>query len=123
MIKPTPLVTMSQIKGDLSPDLQSYYSTHLCRVVKSSCLEQNPRLEKRFEAGPGQVRNALGELRRVVSMTMVLANALCLMESLCQLGPGARVAAQRGQAALHLEERRQQERQAFDCVAGQEIME
>ena len=45
-------------------------------------------------------------------MTVVLANALCLIERLCQLGPGARARAQRGQAALHLEERRQQERQA-----------
>ena len=57
-------------------------------------------------------------------MTVVLANALCLIERLFQLGPGARARAQRGQAALHLEERRQQVlRQAFDCVAGQEIME
>ena len=50
----------------------------------------------------------------------VLANALYLIERLCQLAPGARAAAQ---AALHLEERRQQERQAFDCVVGQETME
>ena len=72
-------------------------------------------LEKRFEAEPGQVRNALGELRRMMSMTLVIAYALCLMESLCQLAPGARTAAQRGQAALHLEERRQQERQAWQA--------
>ena len=43
-------------------------------------------------------------------------NALCLLGRLSQLGPGARAAAQRRQAALHLEERRRQERQAFDLA-------
>ena len=43
-------------------------------------------------------------------------NALCLLGRLSQLGPGARAAAQRWQAALHLEERRRQERQAFDLA-------
>ena len=40
----------------------------------------------------------------------------CLMERLCQLRPGARAAAQRRHAALQLEERRRQERQAFDLA-------
>ena len=67
-------------------------------------------------AGPGQLGKVMGEIRRAMSVTIVRANALCLMERLCQLGPGARAAAQRRQAALHLEERRRQERQAFDLA-------
>ena len=51
-----------------------------------------------------------------MSVTIVRANSLCLLERLSQLGPGARAAAQRRQAALHLEERRRQERQAFDLA-------
>ena len=69
-----------------------------------------------WEAGPGQLGKVMGEIRRAMSVTVVRANALCLMERLCQLGPGARAAAQRRQAALHLEERRRQERQAFDLA-------
>ena len=83
-------MTKSQLKGDLSPDLHKLHSSTQICGVKISCHEQNPTLGKGFEAGPGQVRNALGELRRVMSMTVVLANALCLTERLCQLGPGAR---------------------------------
>ena len=69
-----------------------------------------------WEAGPGQLGKVVGEIRRAMSVTVVRANALCLMERLCQLGPGARAAAQRRHAALQLEERRRQERQAFDLA-------
>ena len=69
-----------------------------------------------WEAGPGQLGKVVGEIRRALSVTIVRANALCLLERLSQLGPGARAAAQRRQAALHLEERRRQERQAFDLA-------
>ena len=69
-----------------------------------------------WEAGPGQLGKVMGEIRRAMSVTVVRANALCLMERLCQLGPGARAAAQRRHAALQLEERRRQERQAFDLA-------
>ena len=69
-----------------------------------------------WEAGPGQLGKVVGEIRRAMSVTIVRANSLCLLERLSQLGPGARAAAQRRQAALHLEERRRQERQAFDLA-------
>ena len=49
-------------------------------------------------------------------MTVVRANAECLLERLSQLGPGAGAAAKRRQSALQLEDRRRQERQAFDLA-------
>ena len=69
-----------------------------------------------WEAGPGQLGKVMGEVRRALSVTVVRANALCLMERLSQLGPGAGAAAKRRQTALHLEERRRHERQAFDLA-------
>ena len=44
---------------------------------------------------------------------VVRSQALCLLERVSQLGPGARAAAQRRQQTLGLEERRRRERQAF----------
>ena len=37
----------------------------------------------------------MGEVRRAFSVTVVRAQALCLLERLAHLGPGARAAAQR----------------------------
>ena len=96
--------------GDLSPDLHK-----LLLIFAESRVAAMSRAQG-WEAGPGQLGKVMGEIRRAMSVTVVRANALCLMERLCQLGPGARAAAQRRQAALHLEERRRQERQAFDLA-------
>ena len=96
--------------GDLSPDLHK-----LLLIFAESRVAAMSRAQG-WEAGPGQLGKVVGEIRRAMSVTIVRANALCLMERLCQLGPGARAAAQRRQAALHLEERRRQERQAFDLA-------
>ena len=52
-------------------------------------------------------------MRRVFSITVVRAQALCLLERLAHLGPGARATAQRRQDPMGLEERRRRERQAF----------
>ena len=60
-----------------------------------------------WEAGPGQLGKVMGEVRRALSVAIVRANALCLMERLSLLGPGAGAAAKRRQTALHLEERHQ----------------
>ena len=69
-----------------------------------------------WEAGPGQLGKVTGDTRRALSVTIVRANALCLLERLSQLGPGARDAAKRRQCALQQEERRRQDRQAFDLA-------
>ena len=44
-----------------------------------------------WEAGPGQLGKVMGEVQRALSVTVVRANALCLMERLSPLGPGAGV--------------------------------
>ena len=69
-----------------------------------------------WEAGPGELGKVMGDTRRALSVTIVRANALCLLERLSQLGPGAGAAAKRRQVALREEERRRQDRQAFDLA-------
>ena len=69
-----------------------------------------------WEAGPGQLGKVMGDIRRAFSVTIARANAMCLLERLSQLGPGAGAAAKRRQVALRLEERRRQDRQAFDLA-------
>ena len=96
--------------GDLSPDLHK-----LLLVFAESRVAALSRAQG-WEAGPGQLGKVMGEVRRALSVTVVRANALCLMERLSQLGPGAGAAAKRRQTALHLEERRRHERQAFDLA-------
>ena len=96
--------------GDLSPDLHK-----LLLVFAESRVAAMSRAQG-WEAGPGQLGKVMGEVRRALSVTVVRANALCLMERLSQLGPGAGAAAKRRHNALQLEERRRQERQAFDLA-------
>ena len=67
-----------------------------------------------WEAGPGRLGKITGEIRRVMSVTVVRANAECLLEHLSQLGPGASAAAKWQQSALQLEDRRRWDKQAFD---------
>ena len=55
----------------------------------------------------------MGDTRRAMSVSIIRSQALCLLERLAQLGPGARAAAQQRQAALQLDERRRQERQEY----------
>ena len=69
-----------------------------------------------WEAGDGQLGKVMGEVRRAMSVTVVRANAHCLLERLSQLGAGAGAAARRRQVTLRLEERRRQDRQAFDLA-------
>ena len=46
-------------------------------------------------------------------MTVVRGAAICLLERLAHLGPGAEAAAERRQLTLWLEGRRRQEREAY----------
>ena len=58
------------------------------------------------ESGDGMLGKVMGEIRRAFSVAVVRSQALCLLERLSQLGPGARAAAQRRQQTLGLEERK-----------------
>ena len=56
---------------------------------------------------------AMGEVRRATSVTVVRLQAICLMERLAHLGPGARAAGERRRVVRQLEERRTREAQAY----------
>ena len=58
----------------------------------------------------------MGELRRAASVCVVRAQAVCLLERLAFLGPGARQAAERRQGNLRLVERRRREAQAYQLA-------
>ena len=96
--------------GDLSPHLHQ-----LLRTFAESRVAAVSRAQG-WEAGPGQLGKVMGEIRRALSVTVVRANAYCLMERLAHLGPGAGAAAKRREGALHQEEKRRQDRQAFDLA-------
>ena len=55
----------------------------------------------------------MGEIRRGFSVTVVRGAAMCLLERLAHLAPGARAAAERRQLTLRLEERRRHESEAY----------
>ena len=67
-------------------------------------------------AAEAMLGKVMGEMRRAFSVVVVRSQAICLLERLVQLGPGARAAAQRRQATLRLEERRRRERQAYSLA-------
>ena len=96
--------------GDVSPDLHQLLKTFAESRVAALSRSQG------WEAGPGKLGKVMGDIRRALSVTIVRANAMCLLERLSQLGPGAGAAAKRRQVAVRLEERRRQDRQAFDLA-------
>ena len=55
----------------------------------------------------------MGEVRRATSVAVVRLQALCLLERLAHLGPGARAAGERRRVVKELEERRRREAQAY----------
>ena len=59
---------------------------------------------------------AMGEVRRAASVTLVRLQAICLLGRLAHLGPGARAAGERRRVVGQLEERRTRETQAY-CQA------
>lgn len=69
--------------------------------------------------GPGQLGKLVGEIRRAASVCVVRAQAVCLLERLASLGPGARAAAERRQSNLRLVERRRREAQAYQLAFQQ----
>ena len=58
------------------------------------------------EASEGELGLAMGAVRRAVSVAVVRAQSICLLERLAFLGPGVRAAVQRRQLAERLLERR-----------------
>ena len=65
------------------------------------------------EASEGELGLAMGAVRRAVSVAVVRAQSLCLLERLAFLGPGVRAAVQRRQLAERLLERRRRDEEAY----------
>ena len=93
--------------GDLSPHLHQ-----LLKLFAESRVAAMGRAQGQ-EPGPGLLGKIMGEIRRSFSVAVVRSQALCLLERLAQLGPGARAAADRRHQTMALDERRRRERQAF----------
>ena len=93
--------------GDLSPHLHALLK--LCAELRVAKMSQ----AQGWEAGPGVLGRVMGEVRRSFSVTVVRGAAMCLLERLAHLGPGARAAADRRQLTLRLEDRRRREREAY----------
>ena len=55
----------------------------------------------------------IGQIRRVLSTSFVRAQSLCLLSRVCQLGPGARSAADRRLVVQRAEESRVREQRAI----------
>ena len=96
--------------GCLSPDfhaLHKYLAEARCAAISRA---------RGWEAGPGLLGKVMGEMRRSTSVHVVRSQAMCLLERLSHLAPGARAAAERRGATLRLEERRRRETQAYNLA-------
>ena len=60
-------------------------------------------------ASAGELGKVMGEVRRAMSVVVVRSQALCLLERLSQLRPGAHAAGERRKLVLRLEEERRRQ--------------
>ena len=95
--------------GDLSQDFHA-----LLGVFAKSRAEATARSKGREGgAGAGELGKVMGEVRRAMSVQVVRSQALCLLERLSQLGPGARAAGERRKMVQKVEEVRRRQAQAY----------
>ena len=64
-------------------------------------------------ASPGDFGKVTGEIRRAMSVVVVRSQALCLLERLELLKPGARAASERRKVVLRLEETRRRQAESY----------
>ena len=93
--------------GDLSADFHELLREFAVSRVASKARARG------WEGGDGELGKAMGDVRRATSVTVVRAQALCLLERLTYLSPGARGAVERRRLAERLQERRTRESQAY----------
>ena len=94
--------------GDLSQDLH-----RLLRIFAEARVANRARAEGWGGVGAEDMGQAMGQVRRATSAVVVRLQALCLLERLAHLGPGARAAGERRRVVKQLEERRRREAQAY----------
>ena len=86
------------------PDLESSDLHQLLRLFAETRCANIGRAAGWEGAAEAILGKVMGEMRRAFSVVVVRSQAICLLERLAQLGPGARAAAQRRQVTLRLEE-------------------
>ena len=95
--------------GDLSGDFHE-----LIRDLAVQRAESVARAKGRAGgASPGDLGKVTGEIRRAMSVVVVRSQALCLLERLSMLQPGARAATERRRVALRLEETRRRQAESY----------
>ena len=93
--------------GDLSDDFHE-----LLKLMAETRVANQARA-RGWEASEGELGLAMGAVRRAISVAVVRAQSLCLLERLAFLGPGVRAAVQRRQLADRLLERRRRDEDAY----------
>ena len=96
--------------GDLSQDFHMLLKTFAEKRV------ENMARGRGVESGAGELGKVMGEVRRAMSVEVVRSNALCLLERLAFLSPGARAAGERRKVVQRLEERRRRQVQAYNLA-------
>ena len=95
--------------GDLSSDFHE-----LIRDLAVLRAENVARAKGRAGgASPGDLGRVTGEIRRAFSVVIVRSQALCLLERLSMLQPGAKSATERRKVALRLEETRRRQSESY----------
>lgn len=93
-------------RGEGSKDLRA-----LIKILGHSMLAAKGRT-RGWEGGDGEHGLLIGQIRRRLPCAFIRAQSLCLLSRLCQLGPGARLAAERRGDARRAETARRREAQA-----------
>ena len=89
----------------------------LLNVFARSRAEASARSKGREGgAGAGELGKLMGEVRRAMSVQVVRSQALCLLERLAQLGPGARAAGERRRVVQRIEETRKRQAQSYSLA-------
>ena len=83
----------------------------LVSMIGKNMVEARGR-ERGWEGGEGEMGQVIGQIRRKLSCTFIRAQSLCLLARIGQLGPGAKIAAERRSEAKRAETARRREAQA-----------
>ena len=91
--------------GDLSQDFHSLLSTFAKSRAEASARSKG----REGGAGNGELGKLMEKVRRKMSVQVVRSQALCLLERLGQLGPGAKAAGERRKVVQMIEEVRRRQ--------------
>ena len=95
--------------GDLSQDFHIMLSSFAKSRAEASARSKG----REGGAGAGELGKIMGEIRRAMSVQVVRSQALCLLERLSHLGPGARAAGERRKVVQRIEEAMKRQAQAY----------